>query len=308
MMLRVSSVVLLGATILGLNACKPGGSFKKTDTGLEYNIVKDEKGTQKASIGDAVTMHIHIHVKDSVLFDSRKMNNNEPIQFPMPAPSFKGDVSEGFMMLTPGDSAIFRISLDSLKKAGAQMLPWMKEGDKIEYNVVMVSIKSQQAVKQEQEAHASEQKVKDDAMLQEYFTKNGLKPTKTPSGLYYIIEQPGSGENAKAGQVVTVNYTGRTMDGRPFDSNVDPQFQHAQPFSFMLGQGSVIPGWDEGVMMMNKGSKAKLFIPSTLAYGSNSPSAAIPKDAILMFDIEVTKIEAAPAASANSSAPQFPAQ
>lgn len=306
MILRVSSVVLLGATILGLNACKPGGSFKKTDTGLEYNIVKDEKGTQKASIGDVVSMHIHIHVGDSVLFDSRKMNNAEPIQFPMPAPAFKGDVSEGFMMLTPGDSAIFRISLDSLKKAGAQILPWMKPGDKIEYNVVLVSVKSQQAMKQEQQAHASQQVGKDDAILQDYFKKNGINPTKTASGLYYTIEKEGAGETAKPGQQVTVNYTGRTMDGKPFDSNVDPQFQHVQPFPFMLGQGAVIPGWDEGVALMKKGTKGKLFIPSTLAYGQNSPSPAIPKDAILIFDIEVTNIEAAP--TANASAPQFPAQ
>ncbi len=294
MILRVSSVALLSATLLSLNACKPG--FKKTETGLEYNIVKDAKGTEKPAIGDVVEMNLYIHVGDSVLFDSRKMNNGQPIQFPLPAPSFKGDISEGFMMMTAGDSAIFRIAIDSLKKTGAQLLPWMKEGQKIEYNVAMVSVKSSAKMKEEQAAHSSEQKAKDETMLQEYLNKNGITANKTASGLYYKMDKEGTGKMAEAGSMVTVNYTGKTIDGTTFDSNVDPQFKHTEPFTFMLGRGQVIPGWDEGVGLMKEGSKGKLFIPSTLAYGENSPNPAIPKDAILIFDIEVTKVADAPPA------------
>ena len=154
----------------------------------------------------------------------------------------------------------------------------------------MVSVKSQDALKKEQDEHASKQKGADDQILQDYFKSNNLQPSKTASGLYYIIEKQGSGPNAAPGKAVTVNYTGRTLDGKVFDSNQDPSMGHAEPFTFNLGQGQVIAGWDEGVALLNKGAKAKLFIPSGMAYGSQSPSPAIPNDAILMFDIEVLNI------------------
>ncbi len=292
---RIIPIALIGASIFTVHACKNQDKFKTTETGLEYNIVKDEKNGQTAKEGDIVEMHLHIRYKDdktdTTLFDSRSMNNNEAIQFPMPPPSFKGDIAEGFMMLTPGDSAIFRISIDSLQKAGAQMLPFMKAGQKIQYNVVMVSVKSQQQMREEQEAHAAQQKTIDDKILRDYFTANSISATRTNSGLYYLIEKEGTGQTARPGQAVTVNYTGRTMDGKIFDSNTDPAMGHAEPFTFVVGQGMVIPGWDEGVSLFKKGTKAKLFIPSTLAYGQNSPSPAIPADAVLMFDIEVLKIE-----------------
>jgi FKBP-type peptidyl-prolyl cis-trans isomerase FkpA len=127
--------------------------------------------------------------------------------------------------------------------------------------------------------------------LQEYFAKNNLQPQKTTSGLYYIIEKTGSGPKPTQGQVVTVNYTGKTLDGNTFDSNVDPQFKHVAPFEFQAGSGQVIPGWDEGIMLLNKGSKAKFFIPSTLAYGPQSPGPGIEPNSILMFDVEVTNIK-----------------
>jgi FKBP-type peptidyl-prolyl cis-trans isomerase len=219
------------------------------------------------------------------------MNNSKPMEFQMPAPTFKGDIVEAFMLLSPGDSAIIRMSVDSVKKQpGVQLPDFMKAGQKIQYTVKMVSVKSQEAVKKEQGEHAAKQLSVDDQILQDYFKKNNLQPSKTASGLYYIVERPGSGPNAVAGKEVTVNYTGRTLDGKVFDSNQDPAMGHAEPFTFVLGQGQVIPGWDEGLALMNRGAKAKLFIPSGMAYGSQSPSPSIPADAILMFDIEVINI------------------
>ncbi len=312
MIKRIVPIALLGATIFALNACKSGGDFKKTESGIEYKIVKDDTKGAKPAIGDVVEMHMVARYKDdkldTVLFDSRKMNNNQPMSFPMPAPSFKGDIVEAFMLLTPGDSAVIRMSVDSVKKQpGVQLPPFMKAGQKIEYNVVMLTVKSQQQMKQEQDVHASQQKGVDDQKLQDYFKQNNIQPSKTASGLYYIIEQPGTGDNAKVGQAVTVNYTGRTLDGKVFDSNIDPAMGHAEPFTFPLGQGQVIPGWDEGVALLKKGSKAKLFIPSGLAYGQNSPNpSAIPNDAILMFDIEVKDIAAATSPSVQAPTAQAP--
>jgi FKBP-type peptidyl-prolyl cis-trans isomerase len=84
-----------------------------------------------------------------------------------------------------------------------------------------------------------------------------------------------------------MNYTGKLMDGTKFDSNQDSTFHHMEPFTFPIGVGQVIPGWDEGVMLLNKGAKATLFIPSGLAYGEHPPTPAIPANSILVFDVEV---------------------
>ena len=76
-------------------------------------------------------------------------------------------------------------------------------------------------------------------------------------------------------------------------TNVDSTFNHVQPFTFTLGQGQVIKGWDEGIALLKKGGKARLFIPSHIAYGAQSPSPAIPANSVLIFDVEVVNIEEA---------------
>jgi FKBP-type peptidyl-prolyl cis-trans isomerase len=273
-------------------------NFKTTPHGLEYYIAKDAPGTQTAKIGDHVEMHITTHVKtnsgvDSVLFDSRRINNNQPVPFQLQPPQFNGDLAEGFTMMTAGDSAVFRVPVDSMQKNSPQPLPeWMPKGAKIQYEIKLVSVKTQEQMQKDQQEHEGKQKATDDKLLQEYFKKNNIKDVKkTASGLYYKITAPGTGEFPKNGQNVTVNYTGKTTDGNAFDSNVDPKFQHVQPFSFPLGQGRVIKGWDEGVALIKKGGKATLYIPSGLAYGERSPSPSIPADAILIFDVEVTDVQ-----------------
>ena len=239
--------------------------------------------------------HIHSHVGDSVLFDSRKMNNNNPVPFQLTAPAFKGDLAEGFSLLTAGDSAIFRVPVDSVLAAGNQLLPWMQKGkgQKIQYEIKVVKVQTQAQKQAEMQEMAAKQVGVDEKLLQDYFTKNNIKPMKTASGLYYKIDNPGNGANAMPGQNVTIDYTGMTLSGEKFDSNVDPKFQHVQPFSFVLGQGQVIKGWDEGVALLKKGAKATLYIPSTMAYGAQSPSQLIAPNSVLIFNVEVKEIAAA---------------
>jgi peptidylprolyl isomerase len=105
----------------------------------------------------------------------------------------------------------------------------------------------------------------------------------TPSGLQYTDEVVGSGASPRAGQTVTVHYTGWLTDGKKFDSSVD----RGQPFQFQIGQGQVIKGWDEGVMSMKVGGKRKLVIPPDLAYGRNGHPGAIPPNATLVFDVQL---------------------
>ncbi len=105
----------------------------------------------------------------------------------------------------------------------------------------------------------------------------------TPSGLKYVDQVVGTGEAAVAGQNVSVHYTGWLENGKKFDSSVD----RGQPFSFPLGAGRVIKGWDEGVQGMKVGGKRKLTIPSDLGYGSRGAGGVIPPNATLIFDVEL---------------------
>lgn len=96
----------------------------------------------------------------------------------------------------------------------------------------------------------------------------------------------GNGPSPKAGDTVTVHYTGWLTDGAKFDSSVDRN----DPFTFVLGQGQVIQGWDEGVAAMRVGDKARLTIPPELAYGAAGYPGAIPPNATLIFEVELLSI------------------
>lgn len=109
---------------------------------------------------------------------------------------------------------------------------------------------------------------------------------QTDSGLRYQIIQEGTGQQAAAGQTVSVHYKGQLLDGTVFDSS----YKRQQPIDFVLGQGQVIPGWDEGVSLLKVGDKARFVIPSDLAYGSRGAGGVIPPDAALIFDVELVAV------------------
>lgn len=112
-------------------------------------------------------------------------------------------------------------------------------------------------------------------------------PITTASGLKYVDEIVGSGASPKPGQMVTVHYTGTLEDGTKFDSSVDS----GQPYNFKIGTGTVIRGWDEGVMTMKVGGKRKLIIPPNLAYGASGRPPKIPPNATLVFDIQLLGVQ-----------------
>ena len=107
--------------------------------------------------------------------------------------------------------------------------------------------------------------------------------TQTNSGLFYRVDKAGEGEQPAKGNSVKVHYKGELLDGTVFDSS----FKRNQPIEFSLGVGQVIPGWDEGIALLNKGAKATLIIPSDLAYGAAGAGGVIPPNATLKFEVEL---------------------
>lgn len=117
-------------------------------------------------------------------------------------------------------------------------------------------------------------------------TENGV--ATTASGLQYIDTVEGTGESPTSGQRVTVHYTGTLEDGKKFDSSLD----RGEPFTFTIGVGQVIRGWDEGVITMKVGGKRKLIIPSHLGYGPRGAGGgAIPPNATLIFEVELLGVQ-----------------
>jgi FKBP-type peptidyl-prolyl cis-trans isomerase len=113
------------------------------------------------------------------------------------------------------------------------------------------------------------------------------KATKTPSGLMYIVTAPGMGPKPAAGANVKVHYAGRLANGTEFDNS----FKRGQPIDFKVGTGMVIPGWDEGIMLMQKGEKRTLIIPANLAYGPEGRPPVIPPNSTLIFDVELVDFQ-----------------
>ncbi len=114
-----------------------------------------------------------------------------------------------------------------------------------------------------------------------------MEKQKTRSGLEYVDEVIGTGSSPTTGQRVTVHYTGYLTDGKKFDSSID----RGQPFTFVIGVGQVLKGWDEGVATMKVGGKRKLIIPPQLGYGARGAGGVIPPNAQLIFDVQLLNVQ-----------------
>jgi peptidylprolyl isomerase len=125
------------------------------------------------------------------------------------------------------------------------------------------------------------------AQKENAFMPANTNEVTTPSGLKYVELAVGQGASPSKGQTVVVHYTGWLTNGSKFDSSVD----RGQPFSFKIGMGQVIKGWDEGVMMMKVGGKRKLVIPPDLAYGQRGFPGAIPPNSTLIFEVQLLDVQ-----------------
>jgi FKBP-type peptidyl-prolyl cis-trans isomerase len=274
--------ILLALGLLFIFSRAQAQDYKTTPSGLRYKIHRST-GDRKANMGDVINLHLAYYVKDSMIFSSWKLNN--PIVLQLSKPTFQGDLMEGLAMLSKGDSATFWINGDSVMRLthASGVIP---PGSYLRYEIKILDVNTIEEYKAKQAALQKEQLKKDTTEIKAYLKKNKIKARRTASGIYIQTVSKGSGPKPTKGQTVSVHYIGTFMNGKKFDSSRDRN----QPFEFVLGQHQVIEGWDEGIAMLNKGTRAILYIPSSLAYGPNGNSG-IPPNSVLLFDVELLDIK-----------------
>jgi FKBP-type peptidyl-prolyl cis-trans isomerase len=256
-------------------------------SGLDYKIIVDKKGKKTANNGDYVIMHLVRKGNGNVIFDSRALNNNQPVPYPIQNPQYAGDPIEVFKVLTKGDSVHVRIPVDSMVKAGMQ-----PEGNykMLDMYVNVVDVKTAKEMEDDAKKRAAKQQKIDDKLIRNYLKKNNIIATKTASGLYYKVDATGIGNTMKAGDTAQVMYVGKLINGKVFDANMGPEANRNNPLPVIVGKGKVIKGWDEGLLLMKKQGKATFYIPSSLGYGSQG-TGPIPPDAIMIFDVDIRDVK-----------------
>jgi FKBP-type peptidyl-prolyl cis-trans isomerase FkpA len=269
-----------------------GKTYKMSPTGVRYLFYKDVPG-ENAKQEDVVIMHMVLKTsKDTVLVNTYKQG--APFRAAVGKSLFKGSLEDAFLMVSPGDSVSFLVNSDSLRKLGAQIPPQVENGSDLLFILKIEKVLSQEQVLQEQRELEKQQREMeskqiqiDSLLIEEYVRTNKLTATRTASGLYYVVKEKGAGAQPQKGQMVEVHYTGKLLNGTKFDSSVD----RGTPFTFTIGVGQVIQGWDEGIALMKVGEKGTLLIPSGLGYGPRGAGGAIPPNAVLIFDVELINIK-----------------
>jgi FKBP-type peptidyl-prolyl cis-trans isomerase len=296
---------LLAVTALLFASCtKP---FKKAEGGLQYKIISDGKGSTIKAGNFFEIQFDRVYSgagKDSVLMNSRDFANQivtmdsaqiPPVYYKIFSESRKGD---SIIVKQPTDSIMKNGKTDDFMKKGAFIIYHYKivnvfttrEGADSAYKLQMVEARTKDSLK------ALQQIKKDDQIIKDYLAKNKVQAVKAPAGTYVEILNPGAGDVVDTSKVLKVLYTGRTLlGGEVFDSNTDSAFGHPQVLQVNMGAapgtpGSVITGWTDGLSLLKKGAKAKLYIPSALAYGSQGAGGKIKPNESLLFDVEVVDV------------------
>lgn len=299
----MKTVALFFATALMFTACDPKSDiegFKKTKSGLHYKFVQENKGAQQAQPGDVLVVEMKMRLDDSLLFDN---SGNPQRMFEITEPMFAGDINEGLQMLHIGDVATFAVEADSMA-ARFPMPPFYKQGvgSKIYYEINLSGIITKESIdKEKADFAAAMEKMREEepAILAKYIEDNGIKVKPTESGLYIIEKKKGKGPKVENGKAVKVNYTGKLLDGKVFDTSVESVAQDAgiynparpyEPLAYVVGEMSLIKGWEEAMSTLSQGSVATIIMPSNLGYGAQG-AQVIPPYSPLIFELEVVSVK-----------------
>jgi FKBP-type peptidyl-prolyl cis-trans isomerase FkpA len=286
-------LLFLFTAVVLLSSCD-----KKAEGGYKY-VHHVKKGGKTPQVGEYAYFQVYFRNGDKVITSTRMRGGESQYKMPEVSKDGKGviPIVAGLRLMGIGDSLTIMMPIDTIKNLPDE-LKGVKE---LAYDLVLVSIKTEEEFKAEAEVKEKEFAMKAEegkkraegvgtevkAFLANLKGKKlGAGLIKTPSGLQYIITQPGTGAKIEKGSTAAVQYYGALMNGEQFDDSFS---RGMEPLTLPVGEGQVIPGWDEGLTYFSEGSKGYLVIPSQLAYGEKG-TGPIKPNSDLVFYIEVEKV------------------
>jgi FKBP-type peptidyl-prolyl cis-trans isomerase FkpA len=273
--------------------------FKRSPKGAFYKIFKPHTGP-RIKLNDVISFHaIQKTEKDSVLFSSYETGRPIKIQV---VPSYNlGDLMDVFPLLAEGDSALVKVPADSLFRNYEDQRPdFLPSGSFLYFAVKIQRVQTLDEALDEKKAHEEKLMIEELVALDKYIAASKYPFENAANGLKYQLLRNTTNKRPLPGDTVMVNYTGRLIDGKVFDSSIEEEAKKAGlvqpgrsygPFQFVIGQGQVIQGWDEGLLLLREGAMAQFVIPSSLAYGGNAMGTDIKPYSTLIFDVEMVKVK-----------------
>jgi FKBP-type peptidyl-prolyl cis-trans isomerase len=295
------SLRCLVLAVVALSSCNR--DYKKASNGMLYIKYTDNEGP-KIKAGDFVAVNIVARTDADSLIGST-YNDGIPRFITLPKPTFAGDYFDALTLMTVGDSLSVKMSDDSIFKHSPQPASFKGKFIIYELKVVKVIPKGNKTDQQLQslvnfylDGVRKEVASREPLKIKNYIADSKLLFTKTDSGLYYHINQPGRGPLAASGDTVVMNYTGSLFNGNIFDTNIKDEAIKSKiynpgvpykPIHFPIDKTKAFSGINQGLLLLNTGAKAKFIIPSKLAYGADGHNKIGPYTPIV-FTIEVVSI------------------
>ncbi len=300
--IKMAALFVAAATMMvACNGDKEG--FKKTDNGLYYRFDKQNKDGQQVQEGDVLVGELTIRFDTTTIFT----NKGEARRIAQATPNYEIKIGEGLLMMHVGDVATFAMDADTAAKyVDPNLMPAnYKEGtgQKLYYEISLQDIVSREEMEQERLNfnNSMDERMKSEPDdIAAYIKDNNITAKPTADGLYVIVKKRGNGPKVATGKEISVNYTGRLLDGTIFDSSVESDARQGnvynpqrpyEPMTYVVGRDKLIEGWEQGVMGQPEGTVLQLVIPSALAYGPRQMSAIILPYSPLVFDIEIVSVK-----------------
>jgi FKBP-type peptidyl-prolyl cis-trans isomerase FkpA len=238
--------------------CDTGG-YHKTEGGMEYRI-HEQAGGPTPELGDIIEMHMVMRYGDSIFSDSYE--HGHPVYVALEEPAFRGDFMEGLALTGIGDSATFRVSVDSMY--GDFRPAFMDAGSYMALDVRINNIRNEEE------------------SIRQFMDQKGLEMEKSNQGIYYEFIERGDGPEIERGDTVVTVQTGRLLDGTVFEATD----RRRRPSEMIHGIGHPFEGWDIAVSMMRVGDKARFIIPYRYGYHEGG-TEEVPPFSTLYLEVEV---------------------
>ncbi|HVU57545.1 MAG TPA: FKBP-type peptidyl-prolyl cis-trans isomerase [Puia sp.] len=299
-MKKIPLFAFVSMILLAAGSCT-SQEFKKTKSGILYKIISDKKNPVVKK-GEFIKVHFVQKVRDSVLYSSE---GSMPIYIQVDSARPVYSPTEVFPLLRKGDSAVVVEMADTLQKRfGGQLPPFIHKKDKLTIAFKVLDVfPTMEAKTADNEKELTAEKQREIDAVESYLAKNNIKAEKTEKGTYVVVQSEGDGPRVDSGKQVAVRYTGKLLpSGKEFESNMKGP---GDPLKFVVGAGSIIQGWDDGLRKFKKGGKGTLYVPAYLAYNQQPGPGHKPFEN-LIFEVEIADVTDAPAPKSPMPMPATP--